>query len=100
LIEGRDHAGGLVLAGGDDHVGAVRLQRVGGGPRSRSGDDDRQRCGASVADELGVQRQPAQRIEHDPPGLAGDAVDASGQQRVIGQRGADADDDRVAFGRQ
>ena len=50
-----------------------------------------------AAHELRVQRQAALGVEHDPPRLAHDAVDPRGQLRVVGQRGADPDRDRVAL---
>ena len=71
LVQRRDDARGLVLAGGHDHVDAVGLQRVGGGARRGARDDDGQRDLAGVAHQLGVERQAAQRVEHDPPRLAG-----------------------------
>ena len=52
LVERRAHARGLVLAGGDDHVGAGDLQRVGGGARRGARDDDGER-------DLGAPRRPA-----------------------------------------
>src|SRR6185312_6135165 len=98
LVKRRDHAGGLVFAGGHDHVGAVGLQRVGGGARRRTGHDHRQQDLTGVAHQLRVERETPQGIEHDPSRLADHAGDPGGEQRVVGQSGADPDRDRVAFG--
>ena len=61
LIQCRDDAGRLVLASRDDHVDAMGLQCVGRRPRRRPRDDDRQRHAARIADQLRVERQPAER---------------------------------------
>ena len=89
------HAVGLVGAGGDDDLGARDLQRVDRGARRGAGDDDGQRHLGGAAHELGVERQPGLGVEDDPARLARDALDARGQLRVVGQRGADADDHGV-----
>ena len=51
-----------------------------------------------VATSCDVERQPRARVENDAPRLAGGADLARGQQRVVGERGADPDRDRVAVG--
>ena len=43
---------GSFSPGGDDHVGAVGGERIGGGARGGAGDDDRERDLARVADQL------------------------------------------------
>ena len=100
LVERGAHARRLVLAGRDDHLGAGGLQRVGGEPRRRAADDDGQRQPRRAADELGVERQPALGVEHDAARLARGALDPGGELRVVGERGADPDDDGVALARQ
>ena len=45
-----------------------------------------------------VSGSRAERVEHDPPRLALDALDARGELRIVGQRGADPDRDGVALG--
>ena len=52
LVERRSDAGRLVLSGGHDHIRAVGLERIGGGTRSGSGHDHRQRDLASSLDQL------------------------------------------------
>ena len=49
-------------------------------------------------DELRVQRQAPGGVEDHAPRLVAHAVDPRGQLRVVGQRGADADGDRIARG--
>ena len=61
---------GLVLAGGDDDLGAGDLQRVGRGARRGAGDDDGQRHLGGAAHELGVERQAGLGVEDDPARLA------------------------------
>ena len=63
-----------------------------------AGDDDGERELGGAADELGVERQARLGVEHDAPRLAVHAFDAGREQRVVGERGADADRDRVALG--
>ena len=97
LVERRAHARGLVLAGGDDDLGAGRLERVGRrAPRGARDDDDRAGPRGAAATSLRVERQARRGVEDDAPRLAAHAVDARGQLRVVGQRGADADGDGVA----
>src|SRR4051812_10620983 len=98
LVERRAHPGGLVLADGDDDLGARGLQRVGLVAWRGARDDDGQRRLGAGLDELAGQRQPGERVEDDAPRLAVDAVDARRQLRVVGQRGADPDGDRVDGG--
>src|SRR4051812_3787216 len=98
LVERRAHARGLVLARGHDDVGAGDLERIGGQAPGRPRDHHRERDLAGAAHELGVQRQPRLGVEHHAARLAGDAGDAGGEQRVVGQRSADPDGDRVALG--
>ena len=65
LVERGAHARGLVLARGDDHLGAGGLERVGGEARGGARDDDDQRHLERAAHELGVQRQPRLGVEDD-----------------------------------
>ena len=58
--------------------------------RRRARDDHGQRDLVGAPDELGVERQARLGVEDDAPRLAAHAVDARGQLRVVGQRGADA----------
>src|SRR5579875_4092593 len=98
LLQRRDHARGLVLARGDDHLGSVGGERAGRRARRGARDDDDQRHRARVAQQARLQRQPRERVEHHPPRLApGPALGPSGQQRVVGEGGADPDRDRVAL---
>jgi len=63
--------------------------------RARRRDDNA--ADAVVGQQAGGPRQPAARIEHDARGIgAGDAP--NGQLRVVGERAADADDDRIDQG--
>ena len=57
----------------------------------------RRRSAAARArrDQLRVQRQAGGRVEDDVARLVVDALDARGQRRVVGQRRADPDRDRV-----
>ncbi len=69
-------------------------------PRARPPrDDDRQRDLRRGGHQLRAGRQARERVEDDPPGLGArlrrQPVGARGQLRVVGQRGADADHDRV-----
>ena len=89
---------GSFSPGGDDHLGAGGLERVGGEARGGPRDDDDQRHLVRAADELGVERQPRLGVEDDARRLPEVAVDARGQLRVVGQRGADPDHDGVALG--
>ena len=73
LIERRAHAGGLVLAGGDDHLGAVGLERVGGGARRGAGDDDRERD-PSARRGRAWSRAAAGRASRTRSGAAGAAT--------------------------
>src|SRR5215204_461618 len=98
LVERRAHARRLVLPRRDDHLGARGLQRVGLQPRRGPPDDDRQGELGRAAHELRVERQPALGVEDDPARLARDAGDPRVELRVVGQRGADPDDDGVALG--
>ena len=92
------HAVGLVGAGRDHDVGAGDLQRVDRGARRGAGHDHRQRHFGGPAHELRVQRQPRLGVEDDPPRLARHALDPRRQLRIVGQRGADPDDDGVDLG--
>ena len=56
---------GSFSPGGDDDLGAGRLERVGGQARGGPRDDDDQRDLERPADELGVQRQPRLGVEDD-----------------------------------
>src|SRR5215218_3600060 len=110
LEQDRGHAGGaelyervldagrLVLAGGDDHVGARGLEPVGGAARGGARDDDRQRQLGGALDQRGVQRQAGLGVEDDPARLVVHVLDPGGQLRVVGERGADAARDGVALG--
>ena len=69
-------------------------------PRSRAPDggalggaraDDGQRHLGHAPDELRVERQACLGVEHDPPRLARDALDARGQARVVDERRSDTD---------
>src|SRR5512132_2498264 len=79
LVQRRAHARGLVLAGGDDHVCARVLQRVGVRAPRRPRDDDDERDLVCGRDELGVQRQARGGIEDDAPRLMAHAVDPRGE---------------------
>ena len=98
LVERRAHAGGLVLAGGDDDLGAGVLERVGVRAPRGARDDDDERHLVGGRDELRVQRQARGGVEDHAPRLVADAVDARGELRVVGQRGADAHGHGVARG--
>ena len=74
------------------------LERLDGAARRRARDDDDQRHLGRVGDELRVERKPCGGVEDDAARLAVDAVDARGQARVVGERRADPDDDRVDLG--
>ena len=65
LVERGADARGLVLAGGDDDLGAGGLERVGRQARGGARDDDGQRDLERPAHELGVQRQPRLGVEDD-----------------------------------
>src|SRR4051794_3269076 len=95
LVERRAHARGLVLAGGDDHLDAGALQRVGRRARRGAGGHDRHRDAVGLLDEPGLERQARGRVEHHAARLAVDARDPGGELRVVGQRGADADREGV-----
>src|SRR3954468_12866817 len=95
LVERRLHAGGLVLAGRDDDLGAGGLERVGRAARRGAGGDDDERHLGRLGDELRVERQARRRVEHDAARLAVDAVDAGRELRVVGERRPDPDGDRV-----
>src|SRR3954468_3035312 len=95
LVERRAHAGGLVLAGGDDDLRAGGLERVGVLARRRPRDDDGQRDLRRGAHELAAQRQPGGGVEDHAARLAVDAFDARGELRVVGQSRPDADRDGV-----
>src|SRR3954451_6577882 len=92
------HPRGLVLAGGDNDVGAGRLERLDLRAVRRARDDDGERHLGRLRDELGVQRQPRGRVEHDAPRLAMHALHTGGELGVVSERGADADGDRVDRG--
>ena len=98
LVERRAHAGGLVLAGGDDDLGAGVLERVGVRAPRGARDDDDERHLVGGRDELRVQGQAPGGVEDHAPRLVADAVDARGELRVVGQRGADAHGHGVARG--
>ena len=98
LAERVAHARRLVLAGGHDHLGAGHFERVGRKPRRGARDHHRERQVGGAAHEIGVERQARLGVEHDPARLAVRAVDAHGQQRIVGERGADPDRHRVALG--
>ena len=94
----RAHARGLVLARGDDRPRrrpsrAPRSRRAARRARRRRSAGPRAPC-----DELRVERQARRRVEDDAARLAVDAVDARGELRVVGQRGADPDGDGVDLG--
>ena len=92
LGERAAHARLLVLAGGDDDLGAGHLEPVRRARAARRA--RRRRSAADLAGrlhELRVEREPALGVEDDAARLAHDAVDARGELRVVGQRGADPD---------
>ena len=100
LGERRGDAGGR-LPVADDQLGPgppERLHPLAG----RGGRDDHdQRRLAGRADQPGAQRQAGHGVEHDPGGLARIGPHRGrprGEQRVVGQRGADPDADGVALG--
>ena len=91
LVQRRAHARGLVLAGGDDDLGARVLQRVGVRARRGARDDDderhlvrRPRRAWSPAAGGAVASKTTRRGWRRTPSIA------RGQLRVVGQRGADA----------
>ena len=98
LVERVGDARRLVLAGRGDDVGARHLERLGRRAPRGARDDDGERDLGGVADELGVDGQARGGVEDDPARLAVDVGQARGQPRVVGQRGADADDDGVDLG--
>ena len=75
-VERGDDARRLVLAGREQDVGAGVVQRLRRGARSGAGHHDRERHLVGLRDELGVQRQAGERVEHDAARLALHAVDA------------------------
>src|SRR4051812_36373441 len=95
LLERRADAGVLVLAGGDEHLRARRLECAGLLARRGARDHDGQRDLRGRLDELAGEREPRERVEHHAARLAMHAIDARGQLRVVGQRRSDADRDRV-----
>ncbi len=86
LVERVLDARGLVGAAGDDHLDAGRLERLRSrcarrrASRRRS-PAPRRRCCTSLL----AERQAGLGVEHDPARLARDALDARGQQRVVGR---------------
>ena len=60
--------------------------------------DHDQRRLVDRADQGGVEGQPRVGVEDDPGGLSRGPVEPGGEQRVVGERGADADRDGVALG--
>ena len=84
-----------------EDLGARVAQGLGGGTRPRQGETTTStERGVERREELGVQRQARLRVEDDAKRLAGvgDALGTGGEQRVVGEGGADADRDRVGFG--
>src|SRR3954447_8954157 len=86
LVERRAHAGGLVLARGDDDLRAGGLERVGVLARRGARDDDGQRDLGRGPDELAGGRQPGGGVEDDAARLGADAPHERGELRVGGHR--------------
>src|ERR687897_476551 len=95
LVERVLHARALVLTGGDDHVHARGLERLDRRALRGARADHDQRDVRHVLHEPRVEREAALRVEDDAARLACDALDARGEARVVHERGADADGDRV-----
>jgi hypothetical protein len=66
-------------------------ERVGRGTAGRARHDDRQRIGASRPEQIRVERESRERVEHDAARMTRDVRQARGQLRVIRQRRADPD---------
>ena len=99
LVERGAHPRRLVLARGDDHVGAGDLERVGLQARARRA--RRRRSAAARARPRTSWESSGSRPSESNTtrrGWRGDALDPRVELRVVGERGADPDDDGVALG--
>ena len=95
LVERRADAGGLVLARGDDDVGAGHLERLGRGPRRGARHDDGQRDPGASLTSLESTGRRAVESKTTRRGWWWTPSTARGELRVVGQRGADPDGDGV-----
>ena len=91
LCQSGSNACRLVLTAHGDGCYPGGLERLHTPPWGRARADHDHRRLVDRARELAVEREPRLGVEDHPAGLARDGLDPGGEQRIVGQRGADPD---------